>query len=190
MFFKKNLCWYWFFFQVGFSRQEGCAIFLIFFFFKKKDYFSSFPGFFEDLMKIEEREKRKKKKAVTKTKTGRGQKNFSNSFFLLNKIKECEYVEFCAPPRHFFLFLEVVFFFFISLEFANFARCRFDGDFFSGTAIKRHQSAEHTRSRNAQILISFLVYLLAAHPSVKTLIFRFVKEFKQRRSCTSFPRKA
>merc|ERR1712109_271057 len=63
-------------------------------------------------MKIEEREKRKKKIAVTKTKTGRGQKNFSNSFFLLNKIKECEYVEFCAPPRcFFFLFLEVVFFF-------------------------------------------------------------------------------
>jgi len=34
---------------------------LRFFFFKKKDYFSFFPGFFEDLMKIEEREKRKKK---------------------------------------------------------------------------------------------------------------------------------
>jgi len=51
-----------FFFQVGFSRREGCAIFLICVsFFKKKDYFSFFPGFFEDLMKIEEREKRKKK---------------------------------------------------------------------------------------------------------------------------------
>jgi len=28
---------------------------------KEKGYFSFFPGFFEDLMKIEEREKRKKK---------------------------------------------------------------------------------------------------------------------------------
>jgi len=37
----------------------------------------------------------------------------------------------------------------------------------------------------------FWSIILAAHPSVKTLMFRFVKELlMQRRSCTSFPRKA
>jgi len=62
MFFKKNFVGIVFFFQVGFSRREGCAIFLICVsFFKKKIIFLFFPGFFEDLMKIEEREKRKKK---------------------------------------------------------------------------------------------------------------------------------
>jgi len=167
-----------------------CHLLDLRFFFLKKRLFFFFSRFLWRFDEDWRKRKEKEKIAVTKTKTGRGQKNFSNSFFLLNKIKECEYVEFCAPPRYFFSFSWGGVLFFISLEFANFARCRFDGDFFSGTAIKRHQSAEHTRSRNAQILISFLVYLLAAHPSVKTLIFRFVKEFKQRRSCTSFPRKA
>jgi len=91
------------------------------FFFKKKRLFFFF------LMKIWwrlKKEKRERKKAVTKTKTGRGQKNFRIVFFLLNKIKECEYVEFCAPPRYFFFFLRWCVFFFSSLDFANFARCR------------------------------------------------------------------
>merc|ERR1739848_966431 len=90
-----------------------------------------------------------------------------------------------AAALFLFLFLEVVFFFSSLLNLLILLDAGLMVIFFSGTAIKRHQSAEHMRSRNAQILISFLVYLLAAHPSVKTLIFRFVKEFKQRRSCTS-----
>jgi len=68
---------------------------------KKKIVFLFFD---EDLMKIEEREKRKKNSS-NKNKNREGSKEFSNCFFLLNKIKECEYVEFCAPPRYFFFFL-------------------------------------------------------------------------------------
>jgi len=88
---------------------------------KKKIVFLFF--FDEDLMKIEEREKRKKNSS-NKNKNREGSKEFSNCFFLLNKIKECEYVEFCAPPRYFFFFLRWCVFFFSSLDFANFARCR------------------------------------------------------------------
>jgi hypothetical protein len=60
--FKKTLL-VLFFFHVGFSRREGCAIFLICvsFFLKKKIIFLFFPVFFEYFIKIEEREKRKKK---------------------------------------------------------------------------------------------------------------------------------
>jgi len=44
--FKKNFVGIGFFFHVGFSRREGCAIFLICdSFFKKKDYFSFFSRF-------------------------------------------------------------------------------------------------------------------------------------------------
>jgi len=73
-----------------------------------------------------------------------------------------------------------------SLEFANFGSILQsnqsvidfleNGVFYPGqTAITRHQSVEHTRSRNAQILISFLViyYTIAAHPSIKTLFVSF-----------------
>jgi len=129
MFFKKTLL-VLFFFQVGFSRREGCAIFLICVSFFKKRLFFFFSRFLWRFDEDWRKRKEKEKIAVTKTKTGRGQKNFSNSFFLLNKIKECEYVEFCAPPRYFFSFSWGGVLFFISLEFANFARCRFDGDFF------------------------------------------------------------
>lgn len=138
------------------------------------------------------KKEKERKKAVTKNKkTREGKKNFS-FFFLLNKIKRnVSNVEFCARRR--VIFLEV--FFFFSLEFANFgsilqsieSRWWFIRDRNYATSVGR----AHAIQKCADIdFFSGIYYTIAAHPSVKTLLFRFVKEFKQRRSCTSFPRKA
>jgi len=130
MFFKKTLLVLFFFSSRIFAAGRMCHLLDLRFFFLKKRLFFFFSRFLWRFDEDWRKRKEKEKIAVTKTKTGRGQKNFSNSFFLLNKIKECEYVEFCAPPRYFFSFSWGGVLFFISLEFANFARCRFDGDFF------------------------------------------------------------
>jgi hypothetical protein len=61
MFFKKNFVGIVFFSSRIFAAGRMCHLLDLRFFFKKKIIFLFFPGFFEDLMKIEEREKRKKK---------------------------------------------------------------------------------------------------------------------------------
>jgi len=124
MFFKKNFVGIVFFSSRIFAAGRMCHLLDLRFFFLKKRLFFFFSRFLWRFDEDWRKRKEKEKIAVTKTKTGRGQKNFSNSFFLLNKIKECEYVEFCAPPRYFFFFLRWCVFFFSSLDFANFARCR------------------------------------------------------------------
>lgn len=137
-----------------------------------------------------------KRKLITKNK-GRGKKIFSNWFDVFSlKQKECEYVEFCAPPLN----LEMFFlrFFFSSLLnlliFCSDMQWAVNGwriylDFHS-----IYTTFSVGRAHAIQKCADWFVFwsiILAAHPSVKTLMFRFVKELlMQRRSCTSFPRKA
>jgi len=110
------------------SLKEGCAIFLILFFwiFFSFQSFFSFPRckgkkIFKGFWCENWRERKKvEKKAVTKNKNlGGGEKKFFDIFFSLNKIKRnVSIVEFCARRRVIFskMFFSLIF----SLEYANF----------------------------------------------------------------------